>query len=129
MQANADRVGVRRDDEIVLVPVEVEIDARVNAAVPDLGELLDIGVPAPWVRSGEIVAAPGKQLHARSGRLGVGAGETDIQAVYAKTSTIQKREGVRAGAANETHIVAGLAYVRFECQGQLRRGERVCQKE
>jgi hypothetical protein len=91
--------------------------------------LLDIGAPLARIGAGEIIAAPGKRIEAGAFRARVGAGDVDFGTAYAKASAIQKREGVRAGTADETHIVAGLANVPFEHRRQLHGGERTHQED
>ena len=57
VEADADRrrIGAGRDEEVVLeallVAVELEVDAVVDAGLADAGELLDADVPAPRGRS------------------------------------------------------------------------------
>ena len=138
VEADADGrgVGARRDQEVVLeallVAVELEVDAVVDAGLADAGEQLDAQVPARPVGADDMVDDAGQRLASidAPGRGGSAVASDDGHRHRAgrarRRRQAQRRAGRRQGdavadaARREADALVELAVVGLEAQRQLR---------
>src|ERR1035441_8270108 len=88
------------------------VDAGVNIVVAHLAELSDGGMPARRAVAGEVIAPARQRFKTNADGARVGARQTDGNAVSAKTAAIEQRDLFRSAAAEEAHVLGGLAGVR-----------------
>ena len=128
-------VGPRGDHQVVLqlplVTIEDQVDAGIQALVPDACEVGDAGPPLSRIPPHQVVALPGQLLDPGDPWLGIGADPSHAQrgrlsrSVVPRLTQLHHRpswgqgKGVSDSSRKEPSAGAGLASRGFEAQGQM----------
>src|SRR5438105_1528388 len=123
---NAAWVGARSNDPIVFelppVTVIVEIHSGIDVLILNPAIMWNIGYPAAWIASAEIIALAGLGIHAADLRRSIGAYElhTDGGLFQAQNSLVRREEEVVVAATSEVlDRRVRLPLVSFKAHGQI----------